>query len=120
MLYVVDSDLTFLRFGENRCRSKSRSIVTFQAGVTGFKITHSGSADANKGWSVDSVFSSRATLEAGIDRRKGLYGSDGQHGTRPPPAFADPDDPDPDGSTRTEFADLMNFHFGIFPSTSVS
>jgi hypothetical protein len=85
-----------------------------------FKITHAGGTDANKGWSVVSVFSSGATLEAGIDHRKGLYGSDGKHRTRPPPAFAYADNPDPDGSTWTKFADLMNFHFGIFPSTSLS
>jgi hypothetical protein len=110
MLYVVESSLRWLRFVENRARNKIRSIVTLQVRITEFKITHSGSADANKGWSVGSVSSGRATLEAGIDSRKGFAGGDGQHGTRPPPAFADSDDPDPDGSAWSKLADLMNFH----------
>src|SRR5208282_1476858 len=115
MLCVVESDLSFLRLGENRARNKTRSIVTSQVRIAEFKITHSGGADANKGWSIESVFPGRATLEAGIDYRKGLQGSDGQHGTGPPSAFAHADDPDPDGSTRTKFADPMNLHLLVFP-----
>jgi hypothetical protein len=72
MLHVVESDLTYLRFGENRARNEIRSIVTFQVRIAEFKIAHSGGADANEGWSIDSVFPDRATLEAGIDYRKGL------------------------------------------------
>jgi len=85
-------------------------IVTFEVGVTEFKITQSGGGDANKGWSVGSVFSGRATLEAGIDSRKGFEGGNGQHGTGPPPAFTRSEYPDPDRSAWTKFADLMNFH----------
>jgi hypothetical protein len=115
MLYVVESEPSFLRFGKNRARNKTRSIVASQVGVAEFKITHSSGADANEDWSVGSVFSDRATLEAGIDYRKGISGSDGQHGTGPPPAFAHADDPDPDRSTWAKFADPMNFHLVVFP-----
>jgi hypothetical protein len=115
MPYVAQPDLSSLRFGENRDRNKVRSIVTLLLEVTEFKITHSGGADAYEGWSVDSIFAGRATLEASIDYRKGFASGDGQHGTRPPSAFAHADDPDPDGSTWTQFADLMNFHLVVFP-----
>src|SRR5208282_3095414 len=119
MLCVVESDLSFLRLGENRARNKTRSIITSQVRIAEFKITHSGAADANKSWSIESVFSSRATLEAGIDYRKRLQGSDRQHGTGPPPAFAYADDPDPDRSTRTKFADAMNIHLAVFPPLQI-
>ena len=120
MLYVIKSDLTFLRFGENRARNKIRPIVTFEVCSAEFKITHSGGTDANKGWTVGPVSSGRATFEAGVDYRKGFARGDGHHGPWPPSSSTHADHPDPDGSTWTEFADLMNFHFGIFPSTSLS
>jgi hypothetical protein len=57
MLYVVESDPGFLRFGKNRARNKTGSIIAFEVDVAEFKITHSGGADAHEDWSVDSVFS---------------------------------------------------------------
>jgi hypothetical protein len=110
MLNVVETSLTLLGFGENRARNKVRPIVTFQVRIAEFQVTHSGGTDANKGWSVDSVFAGRATLEAGVDYRKGFAGGDGQHSARPPPAFTHTDDPDPDGGTWTKLADPMNIH----------
>jgi hypothetical protein len=101
---------SFVRFGEGRARNEIRLIATFQVGVAEFEVAQAGSADANKGWSVGSVSSGRATLEAGIDSWEGFEGGDGQHGARPPPAFADSDDPDPDESAWSKLADLMNFH----------
>jgi len=110
ILLIVEPGLTFLRFGEDRDRNKRRSVVAAQVGVTEFKITHSSAADANEGWSVDTVFPSRATLEAAIDYRKGFEGGDGKYGTRPPPTPAHADDPDPNESAWTKLADLMSFH----------
>jgi len=119
MLNIADPYRTFLRFGENGGRSRIRSVVTFQVRIPEFEIAHSGSSDTDKGWSVDSLFSARTTLETGSDHRIGLYGIDGQHGSGPPPASAHSDNPDPDVRTWPELADLMNFHFGIFPSCCV-
>jgi len=56
MLYAVESEPSLLRFGKNRARNKTRSIVALQVDVAEFKITHSGGADANEDWSIDSVF----------------------------------------------------------------
>ena len=107
---AVESDLSLLRFGEDRARNKVRPIVTFQVAITEFKITHSGSADANEGWSVAPVFSGRATFEAGVDYRKGFARGDRHHGPWPPSSFTHADDPNPDESTWTKFADLLRFH----------
>ncbi len=115
MLHICACDLNSLRLGENRDRNELGSIVASQVGIAKFKITHSSAGDSYKGWSVDTVFPGRATLEAGIDYRKRFEGRNGQHGTRPPLAFANADNPDPNRDTWTKLADLISFHWAVFP-----